>query len=201
MLRLDARLALVVALAAQVLLGIATAHVAVPPAPRVLVVVASDVLVGWFVISNLPGRPRAVGAGLAMFGAGWLLNLLPIAVNGAMPVSAGALTAAGLTGRGASRIDVSRGHLGKHVLSLGWHAHGARGVVSSLGDTIPVRLFGAVVSPGDVVMAAGLVIVVAAAMHVRDGPREPTSGSVVRRPSASRGTMSDASASGPAHRH
>ena len=142
-----------VALAAQMALGIATARLHVPQATRDVLVVSSDLLVGLVLGRNVGGRPRGQQLGLCAFAAGWLANLLPIVAYGAMPVSRSALRRAGIAG-----IDVAAGHLGKHVLVA------PRAAWLALGDWIPVRPLGAVVSPGDLFMLAGMAGFVAAAM-------------------------------------
>ncbi|MHB8245764.1 MAG: DUF5317 family protein [Acidimicrobiales bacterium] len=153
------RLPLVVAaLAIQVLLGLASSGRPVAAFVRILAVVGSELLVGGWVLSNIKGRTRCERLALALVGTGWLANLMAILCSGGMPVSLSGLRAAGL-----GHLDVARGHLGKHVPMI------ATTRLAVLGDWIPVRAIGAVVSPGDLVMAIGLAGFVAGVMHVGEG--------------------------------
>ena len=72
-----------------------------------------------------------------------------------MPVSQSALARAGI----APSTSVIHGHLAKHVPII----HST--VLRVLGDVIPLSLFRSVVSPGDIVMAVGVGVLVAAAMR------------------------------------
>lgn len=99
------------------------------------------------------------GAGL--LAAGLLLNVVVIVANGAMPVSLHAAERAGTPVE-----DLLAGTDPRHELA------GAQTRLAWLGDVIPVRmpLRPEVVSPGDVLVAAGLGQLVAVAMRGR-GPR------------------------------
>jgi uncharacterized membrane protein len=72
-----------------------------------------------------------------------------------MPVSESALERAGI----APSTSVILGHLSKHVPVN----HGT--VLRALGDVIPLSWFRSVISIGDVVMAFGFGLLVAAAMR------------------------------------
>jgi hypothetical protein len=126
---------------------------------RLSLLVATYIVAGAWIALNLPNRPRAFAAGLALAGVGWLCNLAAIVANGGMPVSTSALARIG-----TPVVDLAHGGpFGKHVIAsagapLGW-----------LGDTIAIASLRTIVSIGDLVMLAGIAIAIAAAMqsHVR----------------------------------
>lgn len=152
------------ALGAQVVVGQLTLRPNVNEPVRVVIVIASDLLVGLFLFLNRQGTSRGVRCGLTTIAIGWLGNLLPMAIFGGMPVLERALQEAGL-----ARLAVGRGHLGKHLLLRSRaQIHGLKFAMSYLADDIPVRALSAVVSPGDIVMGVGIAVVVAAAMHGRE---------------------------------
>ena len=96
---------------------------------------------------------RRVPAAFLMF-TGLAMNLAVVIANGGMPVSADAVAAAG--GRSLVIVD------GRH------HLAGSGDVIRTLGDTIPVpKPFGVVVSPGDVLLYAGIGWFVVAVMRGR----------------------------------
>ena len=103
----------------------------------VAVVVASDVLVGAFVVAN-----RKL-AGMVTIGIGLALNLLVIAANGAMPVSPTAARIAGAPAPGP-HPDIKHERLGRAT------------VLPLLADVIPLPRIGEVMSVGDVVLAIGI---------------------------------------------
>ncbi len=82
-----------------------------------------------------------------------------------MPVS---LHAAGQVGASPG-MDVADGHLSKHV------AAGRDTDLWWLGDVIPIRPLASVISVGDVVIVAGIVLVVAAGMVRPRGQELPAS--------------------------
>jgi hypothetical protein len=112
-------------------------------------------LVGLFVYGNWHV------AGTPLIGLGLLLNVLVVTANGAMPVSVDAAARVGLTraelalGTDAVREPAS------DATRLGW-----------LGDVVPVALpwRPQVVSPGDVLVAAGVGLLLVAARS-RQTPR------------------------------
>ncbi|MDQ4025925.1 MAG: DUF5317 domain-containing protein [Actinomycetota bacterium] len=116
------------------------------------VVLASNAAVAVWLFANrtLPG--------LMLAGAGMALNVLVIAVNGAMPVLEDSAETAGVT---RSLEDASLKHepLDEDTV-LPW-----------LGDAIPVPPFQEVLSVGDVVLALGLARVVDARMTAHRKPR------------------------------
>lgn len=151
------------ALAVEIALGLASSHQLLAIEVRLPLLVSADLLVGWWIALNLPGRPRPEQLALGAVGLGWLANLLVMTAYGAMPVSRAALRDVGL-----GHIDVGRGHLGKHLLA----SHGPSGWMA-LGDWIPVRALATVLSPGDIVMAVGICAFVAMAMR-RSTPLSPS---------------------------
>jgi hypothetical protein len=110
----------------------------------------SALLVAWFLILN-----RGVH-GTGLVAAGLLLNALVVGVNGAMPVSGDAMGRAGL-----STQDIVSGADPRHEL-LGPGTH-----LGLLGDRVPVYLprHPEIVSPGDVLVAAGLAELVVIGMR------------------------------------
>ena len=125
--------------------------------------VLSALLVTYFVVRNrrLPG--------MALIALGFLLNALVVAANGAMPVEQAAADRAGI-----STVGLYRNTDAKHELA----DEGT--VLRPLADVIPVPLprplhrGSNVLSVGDVVLAAGIgVLVVNAMLRVRTAPRPP----------------------------
>jgi Family of unknown function (DUF5317) len=112
-------------------------------AVRVLTVILSALLVALF----LWGNWRV--AGVPLIAAGLLLNSVVVAVNFAMPVSVSAAARAGLA-PGELRLGDDPFH----------ERAGPKTLLPDLGDTIPVALpwRPQVVSPGDVLVAAGVAL-------------------------------------------
>jgi hypothetical protein len=127
------------------------------PAPRgwyVAGMALSAVLIVVFVARN-----REL-AGMALIAAGFLFNAIVIASNGAMPVSERSASRAGLVVHFTD--DDAKHELMTERTRLRW-----------LADVIPVPLPGAgsnVLSLGDVVLAAGIGVLVANAMLLRERP-------------------------------
>jgi hypothetical protein len=139
-------------LLAQVLLGVTGGG---PPAPvRDVALVASYAGIGVWLVLNARAHRSGVGAGFAVLLAGWVLNVVPMALNDGMPVSRAAQEAVG-----AGDEVVDEGHLWKHVPATR-HTRAAW-----LGDVIPVVPFRSVISVGDVVLLAGVGAVVASALR------------------------------------
>jgi hypothetical protein len=91
--------------------------------------------------------------------AGLLLNILVIAVNGGMPVSAGAIETAG-----ARADDLLGSGTAKH------HLMGPGDTLEPLADVIGIPPpIGAVISIGDVLLYAGVAVLVVAVMLGRFG--------------------------------
>lgn len=114
-------------------------------AGTVLLVVAYGMLLA-FALANL----HVAGMGLVALGIS--LNVTTIAVNGGMPVRADAAVAAGIV----PPDDVATvGFDGKR------HLERADDRLMVISDVIPVPSLSEVVSPGDIVMAVGLAVVLA----------------------------------------
>ena len=91
--------------------------------------------------------------------AGLILNILVIGVNGGMPVSAGALDSAGASAEGLLGTGTAKHHLMSPSDSL-----------TALGDVIGIPApVGAVISIGDVLLYAGVAILIVAIMLGRSG--------------------------------
>ena len=148
---LDLRYGVLVVLAVAVQLGGGLAGGTAYP----LGLVVSVLLVALFL-----GLNRSV-PGVVMVALGLMANALVIAANGAMPVSGWASGKAGV-----STQDLLTGADARHELA----DEGTR--LRVLGDVVPVLMPGRpeVVSPGDVLIAAGLAQLVVAGMR-RSTPR------------------------------
>lgn len=144
----------IVALAVQMVL-MTKAGAGLPEGLHLVLLGASYVAAGAWLVLNIPGRSVAVATGLAVVGVGWLLNMCVVLANGGMPVSPAALSRIG-AGPGLMH---GGGPFAKHVQL------GAGAALSFLGDTIPVVPLNSVVSIGDLVILFGLVVAVAAAMQ------------------------------------
>jgi hypothetical protein len=148
-------------LRAPALVGLALAlPVGAGPAPggwRAPAVVASYAAIGAFLVVNLRSRAAGLRIGVALLAAGWALNVAAMAPRGAMPVSNQAMQRIGAAG-----VDVSHGHLSKHVSARPT-------AVDGLGDVIPVPALRAVLSVGDLVLLAGVACCVAGAMAAPPG--------------------------------
>jgi Family of unknown function (DUF5317) len=105
-------------------------------------------------------------AGMAVVAVGITANLLPVALNGAMPVRPDALVEAEM---------VTADQLGRVTLNGARELENDDTVLAVLGDTFPVRWTGQVVSVGDLIMMVGLADVVANLMLQRRKRRLPSS--------------------------
>ena len=148
-LRLRAPVLAGLALAAQAGAGLA------PTSSRSSIVVVSYAMVGTWLALNLGGRPRALRLGIGLLALGWLLNGVAMAPHGGMPVSATAMEEVGFP----AGYDVTDGHLYKHV------GDDRDTPVDWLGDVIPVRSLGAVISLGDLALLAGIAVCLGAGMR------------------------------------
>ena len=152
------------------------------PFPQELVLVSHVVVAVWLV-SNVTSQTgwRRVGVALAL--TGWLLNLAVMLPNGGMPVSGDAVDALAGSGRA---IDVREGHRSKHV------PMDDDTVLAPLGDVHTLGRIGVVYSAGDVVLALGLLVILAAAWT----PAALTSQRRRRSPSTTSSTSAIPSVSG-----
>jgi hypothetical protein len=141
-----------VALAGLALQGIPLASGASRPVGSI-VLAGSYGLLGAFAWVNR----RLPAVWLVMVGLA--LNILVIAVNGGMPVSAGALETAGARADGLAGAGTLKHHL-----------MGPDDLLTPLGDVIGIPPpIGAVISIGDVLLYAGVAILVIAVMLGRSG--------------------------------
>lgn len=91
------------------------------------------------------------GAGITAFGLA--MNLIVLVLNGAVPVRFGALVEAGIIDSDTTRSQVtSVGHLLEIETS--------ETTLGSLGDVIPIELLSTVISIGDLVTFAGVIVIV-----------------------------------------
>lgn len=97
--------------------------------------------------------------GMAFIAIGAAMNYLVILANQGMPISAQAAARVGFTGEQAARLVLR----GKHLIMDAGEAK-----LGFLGDIIPLWRQPAVASAGDVVVWAGLVLLIA---HLVRGPR------------------------------
>lgn len=108
-----------------------------------------------FLVVNLRRFDGAVRGGLLVLLSGWVLNAAAIVTNGGMPLSLWAYRHAGLAGP----IDEGEGGFFKIVIA------DSDSVLRPLGDAIPVRLINQVISIGDILLVAGIGVIVVAAMR------------------------------------
>jgi Family of unknown function (DUF5317) len=120
------------------------------------VLLISNAVVALFVLTNrhLPG--------MLIAGIGLVLNLAVITSNGAMPVSARAAEAAGVT-RSLEEAGLKHERLTDDT-ALRW-----------LGDVIPIRPLKEVLSVGDLFLAIGIGMLVYSQTTVRREPGKETS--------------------------
>lgn len=118
---------------------------------------------GLFLALNVARFRRGVRAGLAVCALGWTLNSVVIAANGGMPLSLDAYERSGQIGA------PSPGREGFFKIVIA----GPDTVLRPLGDVIPVRPLRNAFSAGDLVLLAGMIVVVAAAMRDPAAPAGP----------------------------
>ena len=132
---------------------------------------AAVALLATFLLRNsrLPGVP--------LIAVGLLLNLVAVLANGAMPVSRWAAAKAGV-----DLTDIAAGLDARHVVA------GASTSLRPLTDVVPapMPLFSEVISPGDVLVAAGLGLLLVTGLLWGQTGRRPEDGS------AATGTPEDA---------
>ncbi len=109
-------------------------------------------IIGMFLlIVGLFANAALRGALIAAFGLS--LNLLVLVVNGSVPVRFDALVDAGIVDEGTIRSQItSVGHL------LELESSDSR--LANLGDVIPIRFLSSVISIGDLVTFAGVIVIV-----------------------------------------
>ncbi|HEX9697705.1 MAG TPA: DUF5317 family protein [Actinomycetota bacterium] len=128
---------------------------------------AANVVVVAFLVVNVRAHHGAVRAGLAIVALGWTLNAIVIASNGGMPLSVWAYEHSGQTD------TITAGQDGFYKIVVA----GEDSRLRFLGDAIPIRALGQVVSAGDVLLSIGIGVVVGGGMRgvaaIR-APRAPT---------------------------
>jgi hypothetical protein len=97
--------------------------------------------------------------GMAFIAIGAALNYIVILVNRGMPISAAAAARVGFAGPKAEQLVLR----GKHFINSSGHAH-----LSPLGDVIPLWRQPTVASVGDLIIWAGLILLIASLVL---GPR------------------------------
>jgi hypothetical protein len=104
------------------------------------------------IVSLLANGAAIRGAIITAFGLS--LNLAPLVTNGAVPVRLAALVEAGAVDPGTTRSQVTS--VG-HMLEL----ESTDSNLGSLGDVIPIGLLSSVISIGDLVTFAGVIVMIA----------------------------------------
>jgi len=112
-----------------------------------------------FVLVNLRGRVGAARTGLVAVLLGFTLNTLVVAVNGRMPFSAGAARQVGFTEEAITRTTTRYAPVSRHTM------------LTAFGDLIPVPPLQSVVSIGDLLMFAGIAVVLVALVRT-PAPRQ-----------------------------
>ena len=120
--------------------------------PLLLVVFGS---VGLWIGLNLGGRPPGIWLAIVMLLIGGVLNGLAILANGRMPFSQSAAVHARLPHDKIFPVN----HLPKNEPAS------AETRLAILGDVIPVRPIHRVISIGDVILAIGIALIIAAGMQ------------------------------------
>jgi Family of unknown function (DUF5317) len=132
----------------------------------------------WLLV-NLPAQTRGVRMAIVVVLAGGAINGVAILANGRMPFSVPAAQYAGVPNDKVVATDLPKHEPASTGTSLAW-----------LGDVIPVRPIHKVVSVGDIVILAGIALLVAAGTMTpwsRAGPgHHPAPAS--RRPAAPTGS-------------
>ena len=143
---------------------------------RAIALVLTTVLVGLFLVGNarLPGVP--------LVALGLLLNGVVVGLNAAMPVSVSAAARAGI-----ERSDL---HLARDAMR---EPTGSDTKFAVLGDVVPVALptRPQVVSPGDVLVAAGVgLLLLTGGARRRQTPRRAVRSTVLEKDSTTIGSYS-----------
>lgn len=115
-----------------------------------------------FVLVNLRGRAGAARAGLVALVLGFTLNTLVVVVNGKMPFSAGAARRVGFTEQAITQTSARYAPVSRHTM------------LPAFGDLIPVPPLGSVVSVGDLLMFAGIAVVLVALARTPEAREEVT---------------------------
>jgi hypothetical protein len=130
------------------------------PMDRILIAVGYALVAAFLVVNIVRRTETALRVGLAVLALGWVLNATVMVANGGMPLSEEAYAASGQV----DEPTPGEGGFFKIVLA-DENTH-----VRWLGDVIVLRPFHRVVSAGDLVLMAGLVLTIVAGMR-GPGPR------------------------------
>jgi uncharacterized protein DUF5317 len=131
--------------------------------PLALVLISFACVFGFAALNfNLPG--------MTLIAAGALCNLVVISVNGGMPVSTEAIARAGLDNPFTPGAATKGAH---HALTNG-------DSLRFLADVIPVRVMANVISVGDILIWAGLLLLIAQLMVGPKGKRRQGAASRLR---------------------
>lgn len=145
------------------IVGMAPLYVDMPKGLRQTIQMVTMLAVLIFLAANIIRSRGGVRAGWVALLAGWALNFIVIAANGGMPLSAWAFARSGQTGL------PTPGESGFFKIELATPDT----ILRPLGDVIPIKpVFAQVVSIGDLVLMAGIAVVIAAGMRARQN--QPT---------------------------
>jgi hypothetical protein len=142
---------------AGLVLGIVPLFATLSKGPRLALQIVSMLCVLAYLALNAAANAGGVRAGFCIIGLGWALNFVVIAANGGMPLSRWAYERSGQSGA----VTPGKGGFFKIVVA------GPHTTLRALGDVIPVRAVTQVLSAGDIVLIAGIAIVIAAGMRAR----------------------------------
>lgn len=129
---------------------------------------------GTFLAVNATRFKGWLRAGLAVIAVGWTLNALVIAANAGMPLSLPAYAASGQTD------SPTPGEAGFFAITIADETT----VFRPLGDVIPLAPLRAVVSPGDLLLALGIIVLIGAGMRDRAGDGSPSASMPPNAPAA-----------------
>lgn len=124
-----------------------------------LVIVSYALVAAWIMFNSRGNTVMPIRTATLMIAIGFTVNLLVIASNGGMPVSRAALAEAGSS-------ELPAGGIFKHVPASSTTRF------TWLGDVVPIRPLRRVVSAGDVLLLAGITLLVVAGMTTRAGDTE-----------------------------
>jgi len=140
---------------ASLIVGVLPYYVSMSAAPRKILQFAAYSGVLIFLLANIAWSRGGVRTGFLVLGLGWALNFAVIAANGGMPLSMWAWSHSGQAGAPTP----GKGGFFKIVI-----AHPGTWF-KPLGDVIPIRAIGQVLSMGDVILIVGIAFVIAAGMR------------------------------------
>ena len=127
--------------------------------PRSLSEVAYGLVVASYIVVFIFAGKNWRLPGMAFVAIGAAMNYMVILINRGMPISAAAAARVGFAGARAERLVLR----GKHFINASGHAH-----LSALGDVIPLWRQPTIASAGDLIIWAGLILVVSSLVL---GPR------------------------------